>query len=768
MKSFTSFFLRELLLTSLSLFVISLFLVPLPKSLFKDYSQVILYENREPMRMFLTSDEKWRIWTPLDEMDPALIRATICYEDRYFFFHPGVNPISVLRALIQNIRSGRIVSGGSTISMQLARILEPKPRTVKSKILEAYRAIHMEVRLGKKRVLEVYMNRAPYGGNIEGVGGASWAYFRKPPKKLRPEEIAYLVSLPQSPTQRHPVTGKQEWAVRARNRVLEKMRRCGIISPSQEKFARLEAIPQRVYPFPFSAPHASDFLHIRYAGKQEVYSTLNPRIQQIVETILQSYQSTITLGGASNASVVVIENSTRKVRALVGSLNYWDEQNDGQVAGFLAFRSPGSALKPFLYALALQNGIITTESLIEDAPTRFGAFQPVNFTETYHGLVPAQKALAFSLNVPFVHILRNTGVHNFLNLLDELGIKYDQSIPYGLSAITGAIDLRLLDLTNAYVTLAHLGKHSSFILLEEEAEKREIEEYSVLNPAAVYLTLQALSIKERPDAPLLSSYTISRVPIYWKTGTSWGFRDAWSIGFHSDYTVGVWVGNFSGKGSPGIQSNRLAAPIMFDILHALSEKAKPIPPPSDKHFSRVKVCAFSGYRPGAFCEETREVIVPKDSAPSRICPFHKSAMVVKKTGYRACPWMMSPEDQLEMKRFLYLPPAVAVILGLPTGFPPLSPECSVSPHSDALHITSPSSGAEYIFPSGLRLSGKIPLQAFTSTKDQMIYWFIQNQYIGSTRSGEILFHFLPSGTHEILAINSSGKKQQVIIRVYHM
>ncbi|MFN4181980.1 MAG: penicillin-binding transpeptidase domain-containing protein, partial [bacterium] len=536
----------------------------------------------------------------------------------------------------------------------------------------------------------------------------------------------------------------------------------------QEKIARLEDIPQRVYPFPFSAPHASDFLHIRYAGKREVHSTLSPRIQQIAETILQSYQPTITLAGANNASVVVIENSTRKVRALVGSLNYWDEQNDGQVAGFLAFRSPGSALKPFLYALALQNGIITPESLIEDAPVRFGAFQPMNFTQTYQGLVPAQKALAFSLNVPFVHILRNTGLHNFLNLLDELEIKYDPGISYGLSAITGAIEVRLLDLTNAYVTLAHLGKHSSYILVEEEADKRRKEEYPALNPAGVYLTLKALSIKERPDAPLLSSYTISKVPIYWKTGTSWGFRDAWSIGFHSEYTVGVWVGNFSGKGSPGIQSSRLSAPIMFDILHALSEEAKPIPMPSEKHFSRVRVCAFSGYRPGPFCEETKEVVVPKDSAPSRICPFHKSAMVVKKTGYRACPWRMYPDAELEMKRFLSLPPSVAVILGVPSGFPPLSPECSISPHSDALHIASPSPGSEYIFPSGLHISGKIPLQAFTSTRDQIIYWFIQNQYIGSTRSGEILFHYLPSGSHEILAMNSSGKKQKVTIRIYQM
>ncbi len=734
------------------------YLYPLPSSLEKDFSTVILFSDGKIMRVYLTRDEKWRIYLPLEKIDSLLVKTTILYEDRYFWYHPGVNPLSIIRALFQNIKARKIVSGASTLSMQLARILEPKPRTLRSKIIEAFRAIQFEIKLGKKKILELYLNLAPYSRNYEGVGAASLAYLHKLPKNLTPQEVAFLVSLPQAPS-------TPEEKRKGRNRVLERMKRYGVISEEEYLRALKEPVPYTPSPLPCYAPHAADFLHLLYPEEKEIHSTIEFELQKKVENIIASYRGYVNSHGASNISAVVIENKTRKVRVLIGSFDYWDESIQGQVRGFEAYRSPGSALKPFLYALAIQEGVIHPQMLIEDAPHVFGDFAPHNYSRQWRGLVTAEEALCLSLNLPFVLLLERTGYEKFVGLLKKAGIKgplpYSE---YGLPIITGGMDVKLIDLTNFYVTLARGGLHGPWIIREEETP----EEFPLLNPGAVLLTLQALSKRNRPDAPSLSGFIFPKSKIYWKTGTSWGRRDAWSIGFGKHYTVGVWCGNFDGRGGEEIVGAILAAPVMFDILRAIE-------PPEDKPFEweeialeeidSIWVCAFSGYRPQDACPSKKKVAVLKNAHPPLRCPFHKKILVEKKTGYRACPWKKYKKGELVEKICVVYPPSVKKVLKAEDAIPPFPPDCKLASKESKIQILLPADGTTYFIPHGIAGAEDIPLLAVTSSREGKIYWFVNGRYMGSTPSGKIMYIPPPEGKLKILAQDTEGNSASAVIHV---
>jgi len=740
------------------------FLIPLPARIDAPYSSVVSDRHGRVLRIFLTPDEKWRVETRLDEIDPLLVRATVCVEDRFFWFHPGVNPLAILRAAWQNVRAGRIVSGGSTLTMQLARIVEPRPRTWRAKLVETLRAFQYELRLGKRRILELYLSRAPYGGNLEGVTAASLAYFGRLPRGLTPAEVAFLVSLPQAPASRFLLRAAPSEVTQARNRVLARMRACGLLSEAAYRSALREGVPTGLRPMPAQALHAADYLHALFPDASRIRSTLDADVQRTVESLVQAYRPVVYRSGATNLSVVVIENSTRKVRALVGSLDYWDEAHDGQVPGFLAPRSPGSALKPFLYALALQKGVITTETLLEDYPTNIRGYQPINFSGTFRGLVRAEEALAYSLNVPFVHLLRRTGFRDFLGLLKRGGIDVRADVDYGLSVITGALEVRLLDLTNLYVTLARDGWHGPPVLLEDAPAPAR--ERRLLHPGAVALTRRALALRDRPDAPHLRSVTRPRATVYWKTGTSWGRRDAWSIGFHAGYTVGVWAGHFSGKGAEGIVGGELAAPLMFDILNALPVPARELRPPPDADLTRVPVCPFSGERPTDACPGVRWVLAVRDAAPLRACPYHRRLWVERDSGRRMCPWKSYAPGDVEARVFTVLPPLAAAFLGQPASTePPPSERCATPEAVSELRILSPLDGATYLPSADVRGSGGIPLRAVTPAPDGRIFWFVNDRFVGSTASGDVRLIHLPPGPATVVAVDATGRSDRAHLQV---
>lgn len=704
------------------------------------------------MRVFLSSDEKYRIFLPRSQISALYIKTTMAYEDRFFFIHPGVNPFSIVRACYENIKARRVTQGGSTITMQLARILEPKPRTIKSKLIEVFRALQFELRLSKERILEFYLNLVPYGGNIEGIGAASLIYYGRLPERLTPAEVAFLVSLPQRPTKASP------------QKVLKIMLKRDLISKEDYDLAIASSFPSQRRPFPFEAPHASDFLVQRFPTLTDIHSTIDWRIQKKVENILSSYKKRVEELGASNASMVVMENKTRKVRALVGSLDYFNQEDGGQVRGFYSFRSPGSALKPFLYIMAIEDGLINPETLIEDAPYRFQSYKPVNFSGSFLGLIRAEDALSLSLNLPFILILKRYGYERFIHRLSQGGLVGPLSpSQYGLPIITGGMDIRLLDLTNLYLTLARGGWHGDWKILEGAGPPKR--EKLLFKPSAVLLSLKSLSKRDRPDAPELSLFTLPKKKVYWKTGTSFKRRDALSIGFDCDYTVGVWVGNFSGRGSDKLVGAWIAAPIMFDIIRSIGddeEKGLFWEEPAKVDIEKAYVCGFSGYKPSPHCPERKEVSVLRDSHPHMECPFHRRFIIEKKTGFRASPFKEYGRDQLEEKVFLVYPAPVQRVLKAEGREPQFPPECRVVERSN-LNILSPVNGEIYFIPKGVRNAGFIPLQGLTSYGG--IHWFVEGEYRGKTTSGEILEIEPTGGMMRIVAHDDKGREKTIRISI---
>ncbi len=747
---------------------IMLFLVPLPKEINKEYSPIIKYSNGNLMRIYRTSDDSFRIYTSINEIDPKLIKATICYEDKYFYNHSGVNPFAIIRAAYQNIASRKIVSGGSTITMQLAKIIKPHPRTFTSKFIEAIIAIQLEMHYSKNQILELYFNYAPYGGNLYGISSASFAYFNKSPKKLYNDEIAYLIALPQSPTKRKPNSKYASETLVKRNKILHKMLQCKIITEKEYMQAKNAPIPNKIYQIPFNSPHAADFIKLIYPINTEkhsvFYSTIDENIQKLATSITNNYKYLFLQNGASQASVVIINNNTREVVALIGSLNYWDKTIDGQVIGFWSYRSPGSTLKPFLYAKAIEKGIITTDMLIEDVPIDFNGFKPMNFYKNWDGLVPAETALAQSLNVPFILILKKYGTKNFLDFLDDTKISYRKNISYGLSLITGSIELKQLELTNLYVTLARNGFHGNFIIKNGD----KLKEYPLIKPGAALLTKNALSIRKRPDAPNLNEFINFPKKVYWKTGTSFGRKDAWSIGWIDNYTVGVWVGNFNGKSSQNIIGANLAAPVMFDILQSLqfikNDQINNFPAQAPDLIN-IKVCSFSGYKASQHCPSTKFIQAANSSIPTEECPYHKKYIVEKDTGFLACPNKKYLIGELEEKAYTILPSIISYYVKFRNEPPPtLSPECQQIYATNKLRILSPINGATYIIYKNIYSTNKISLQAFANTLKQKINWFNDGKYIGQTESGEVLLYEVNKiGKNNFFVIDDEGNTENVII-----
>ncbi len=750
------------ILYPLFFFILLVYLIPLPEKIRNPhYSTLIKDRNGRVLRVYLTKDEKRRIFIPLGKIDPLLIKSTIAYEDRFYYYHPGFNPVSILKAAYLDIKNGKIISGASTIPMQLARIVEPKPRTITSKIIELFRAVQFTLRLGKDKTLELYLNLAPYGGNIEGVGAASLSYFGKPPQKLRPGQIAFLVSLPQSPSFRMPGAKNRR---DARDKVLKRMLKNKLIDKAEYKKAFEIPPPQRIRKFPFYAPHICDFAKRLYPDRKEIVLSIDLYIQKRCKSILKSYKNHIFLNGASNASVVIIDNENSKVVAAIGSLDYFDKEHSGQVIGFNAYRSPGSTLKPFLYALALEKGVITTESLIEDAPYNLNGFSPKNFSGKWHGLVTAENALSLSLNMPFAILLKRTGYRDFYSLLTNLNLKgLLNRDAYGLAIITGGMETKLIDLTNAYSSLARGGIFMHWSILQKEKPQKQKQ---VLRYGACYLTLKALKKRGRPDAPELRNFLFPQGDIYWKTGTSWGRRDSWSIGFKNRYTVGVWCGNFSGKGASGIVGSNLASPIMFDIIKAIDRENNKLKWEwkGIADTEETEVCKFSGYRPNTFCTETKKILTVKGVHPFLLCKFHKRVLLEKKSGKLACPNKHYKKGELTEKTIVVFPPLVSFILK--RGYMPQYPKnCGGESTGNTIKILSPLPNTTIILPKGLSVSNTIPLQATTTAKDGIIYWFVNDKFIGTTNSEQKLFITPNSNILKIVAVDSSSSLARTTLRI---
>ncbi|HYG63898.1 MAG TPA: penicillin-binding protein 1C, partial [Thermoanaerobaculia bacterium] len=621
------------------LFLLLDLLFPFPwEALEKPPAVVVLDRQGEPLRFFLPSDDRWRFPVRLSELPSELPRALVASEDQRFWRHPGVDPLAVLRAAWANTRAGEVVSGASTIPMQIARMAEPGPRTLPSKVRESFRALQLERRYSKDELLEIYLNLAPYGGNVEGVGAAAWFYFGKRPEQLSLSEIALLTALPRSPVGYDPVRRPQA-AEAARDRVLAQLTARGAFPRAEIAAASRQPLPRERGRAPFAAPHLTEWAVQRFPGQERLRITLDRGVQRIVEEQVRRRSGELRDQGIGNAAVVVIDNETRAVRALAGSADFFERDASGQVNGAVARRSPGSTLKPFLYAMALDEGRVLPDSYLLDIPTDFGGYVAENYDERYRGRVTVRDALVQSLNACAVRLLAEVGLGDYLKLLRRGGLATLDREPgqYGLPLVLGAGEVTLVDLANLYATLAEGGVHRPVRLLEPEGDAAGAppeETDRLFSRDAARAITGILTDVRRPDLP--ESWDLTRgVPaVAWKTGTSYGHRDAWAVGFSARTTIGVWVGNFDGRPRKGISGSQHAGPLLFDLFRALEERdGGPARPPVDAvPDETLEVCADSRELPGPFCP--RRLHVPYLPERSRLtaCTYHRRVLVDAETG----------------------------------------------------------------------------------------------------------------------------------------
>ncbi len=545
---------------------------PPPLERVRDVSPVVLDHNGEWLMAFTTRQGTWRLEARLDEIDPEFQRRLIAIEDERFWLHPGFDPIALTRASVSYVRAGRVTQGGSTITMQLARLLEPRPRTIPSKLIEIIRALQIERRLSKREILAAYLTMAPYGGNLEGVRAASRAYFQRDPQWLDDAEMALLVALPQAPEarrpDRHPVAARA-----ARDRVLGMFVSIGAINERRAQEGRETAIPPRA-PFPYSAPHAAEALVAANRGEGVIRSSLNATLQRDLESLAR--RRVVGLERDTQIAMLAVELDSRAVRARIGGAGR--ERAGGYIDMTRAIRSPGSALKPFLYAIAFDEGIAAPETLVRDAPRRFGGYLPENFDRRFHGDVSLEDALRHSLNLPAVATLERIGAGRFHASLTRAGAhvrlpRRAVSEP-GLALALGGVGMTLEDLVQLYAALGDEGRARPLVT-DEVGEFAFTRRF--VRPETAERVLDILATSPHPAGRIPAQVAQGAPQVAFKTGTSYGFRDAWALGVSNGYAIGVWVGRPDGAPRPGATGRSEALPILFEAFDLLGLPAEPAP-----------------------------------------------------------------------------------------------------------------------------------------------------------------------------------------------
>jgi penicillin-binding protein 1C len=533
------------------------------------YATLVTDRDGRLLRPFITRDGYWRLPVTAKDVDPRYLAMLIAYEDKRFYEHGGVDPRALLRAAWQAVRHGRIVSGGSTLTMQVARLLEPRPqRGLKAKLAEMIRAMQLESALSKAQILDLYLALAPYGGNVEGIRAATLAYFGKEPKRLSTAESALLVALPQAPEIRRPDRFPQR-AAQARNRVIARLAREGAVNADQAAAASAEQAPAGRLALPMLAAHVAERLAKTASPGSVVETTISRDLQAALEDLAR--ERALAIGSGVAAAIIAVDNATGAVRAHVGGTGYFDSQRAGQLDLALAQRSPGSALKPFIYGLAFEDGIVHPETLIDDRAVRYGAYAPENFDDTFHGTVSVRTALQQSLNVPALQVLDEVGPDRLAARLVNAGVKLKlpENAGPGLAVGLGGAGVRLIDLAQLYVALARNG--APVALAWQPGVKPDKPLRRLFEPQAAWMIADVL--KGAPTPPNALGGQIA-----FKTGTSYGYRDAWAIGYDGATTIAVWVGRPDGAAVPGVVGRLAAAPILFEAFQRLGTARKPIGP----------------------------------------------------------------------------------------------------------------------------------------------------------------------------------------------
>ncbi|MES2297593.1 MAG: penicillin-binding protein 1C [Pseudomonadota bacterium] len=738
----------------------ALLLVPrlLPKAALRDAlpsSRSVLAADGQLLRMTLASDQQYRLWVPLEEIAAPMQEAALLYEDKWFYWHAGLNPWALARASLATA-SGKRRIGGSTITMQLARRLyRIDSRSVGGKLCQAGAALWLELRYSKHDILEAYLNAAPYGGNVEGVGAASLTYWRKPVRALSVPEAINLAVIPQNPRKRQG-DGEDADALRRARRRLAAL--WVARHPGDAQFANdaTLALPfQKRRSLPFAAPHLVDYL-LRANGERELHSSLDLRLQLLVERVLGEYVKSRADHGIHNAAALLVDTSTMQVRAMVGSSDYANAAIFGQVNGVFGKRSPGSTLKPFIYAQALDQGLIHSASILKDLPSNFGAFAPENFDGRFSGPIAANQALIRSRNIPAVDLASRLGKPSLYDFLKMAGVqKLAPEAHYGLALALGGAEVTMEELAQLYAILPNQGQWQPLRYLQDDAVRMEprAKPVTLLSPEASFITLDMLRQTPRPD-----TFAPARPVVAWKTGTSWGFRDAWTAGVFGRHVLVVWVGNFDGASNPAFIGIDAAAPLFLRVVDAMrAEKLERAEVPSQRppNLRRIEVCAASGDLPNAECPVKAPAWFIAGKSPIRQSTLHRAVLINTRTGLRAC--AAGPDTRVEV--FEYWPSDMLAVFkkaGMALRAPPQGECASEQGGADGgPHIVSPLRGVTHL----QRLGQHEPLllRAEAGGAGTELHWFAGDSLLGSSKPGESLSWRPPrAGRYLLRVVDANG------------
>jgi penicillin-binding protein 1C len=754
---------KRFVIISVGLFLFFLLLnvlFPLPDKI--SYSVIVRDANGEVVNAYLTPDDKWRMKTELNEISTLLRKTIIAKEDKYFYSHPGINPFAFCRAAFNNILSMKRTSGASTITMQVARALEPKSRNLWAKLVQVFRAFQLEWKYDKDEILQLYLNLVPYGSNIEGVKAASLLYFNKAPDHLSLAEITALSIIPNRPSSL--VVGKSNNVIiKERNRWLQKFANDDVFTAQEIKDAESEPLTATRQTVPHNIPHFAYKLK-KETSNLNIKTNIVLNTQLKIEKLTEDYVRGLKLKGIRNAAVIVIDNRAHKVVSYVGSAGFKDTTDGGQVNGAAAVRQPGSTLKPLLYALCMDEGLLTPKMMVNDVPVNYAGYAPENYDKEFHGAVTMEYALEHSLNIPSVRSLKLLGKEKMIQKLIDCRFKQIQKDQnkLGLSLILGGCGASLEELTALFSVFANNGVYISPQYTQDAVSQR----VQIVSNEAAFLITEALSKVNRPDFPLNWTATERMPKIAWKTGTSYGRRDAWSIGYNTNYTIGVWCGNFSGVGVTELSGANTATPLLFKIFNTIDydSNADWYTPP--KGCDLRQVCSETGLPPSSHCTNLiGDYFFPLISS-TQICGHLQEVKVSSDSAVSYCEGC-APANGYIKKMYKVTATELQEYFaanGTPYQIiPQHNPSCERIFKGDGPGITFPQNNAEYfiskINPEPLQLTASVP------TDVSKIYWYINDRFYKATNRGEKQFFVPDEGINKISCSDDKGRSKTISITV---
>jgi penicillin-binding protein 1C len=777
---------KVMILTAILFGLTLWFALCLPKPLFNTPTSFVIDDDTgQLLGASIATDGQWRF--PYNAYVPSKFsQCIIAFEDKRFNTHWGFDPLAFGRAIKQNIRSKKVTSGGSTLTMQVIRLSTRHNRTVWNKLGEIFMALRLEVTYSKKEIMALYASNAPFGSNVIGLDAASWRYFGRGPEKLSWGEMAALAVLPNSPSLVHPGKNRQV-LLKKRNLLLDRLYKQGIIDSTTAALAKFEPVPEKPMPLPQAAPHLLQRFKVDFKSKKHAFTrlktTIKSNLQEQIGDILEKHHQVLKANDINNIAAVVLDVETGATLAYAGNIAHReDPEMESDVDVVNAPRSPGSTLKPLLYASMLHDGLILPHSLIPDVPTQIAGYHPENFDLGYDGAVPASNALSRSLNVPAVKLLQQYKYERFYDKLQKIGISTlkQPADHYGLSLILGGGENTLWELTGAYADMArvlnHYNKNGSKYSMDDYhspvyaktfSEKPKLEKNGLLDAGSIYYTLQAMEEVMRPGEEMLWQQFSSTQRIAWKTGTSFGFRDGWAIGITPKYVVGVWVGNTDGEGRPGLTGISTAAPVLFEIFRLLPAAREWFDEPTGE-MVKIKVCPESGYRAGQYCDNALEQWVPKTGLKAPVCPWHKLVHLSADQKYQVTGNCTS-QDNIINKSWFVLPPSMEYYYKTKNYqyhvLPPFGPGCDQS-EANPMELIYPKDGAKVYVPleaDGKR--GRMICNAAHRQPGAKIFWHLDGKYVGESSAFQQMALNPSPGLHKLTLVDNAGNTLQINFEV---